>query len=168
MNSKYCKCPSCGSTRYENKDFILNGDSSYKMVFICRTCKRIWSEEKQLISNTNKYTMIWMGKLMLLHRLVYEKAHNITLDTYDVIHHLNRNRGDNRVSNLILMNKSSHTPKTHGIDNPFMVTCNKCGYKWMPRSNDTKYCPNCKTKYWNKYNKTTSNELQYENFIDLP
>lgn len=29
-------------------------------------------------------------------------------------------------------------------------TCLRCGHKWTPRKKQPKYCPKCKSPYWNK------------------
>lgn len=26
--------------------------------------------------------------------------------------------------------------------------CAKCGYKWLPRTEEPTQCPKCKTRYW--------------------
>jgi len=28
------------------------------------------------------------------------------------------------------------------------VKCKKCGYEWVPRVENPKECPNCKSRYW--------------------
>ncbi len=30
------------------------------------------------------------------------------------------------------------------------VTCLRCGHTWLPRSNDVRQCPGCKSALWNK------------------
>ena len=29
-----------------------------------------------------------------------------------------------------------------------IFTCAVCGYRWIPRTADPKYCPGCQTKKW--------------------
>lgn len=29
-------------------------------------------------------------------------------------------------------------------------TCRKCGYEWIPRKENIKVCPRCKSRDWNK------------------
>jgi len=28
------------------------------------------------------------------------------------------------------------------------LRCKKCGHTWIPRKEDVRYCPKCKTAYW--------------------
>ena len=30
------------------------------------------------------------------------------------------------------------------------IECKRCGYKWLPRKEDIRQCPKCKTAYWEK------------------
>lgn len=30
------------------------------------------------------------------------------------------------------------------------LTCLRCGHRWIPRQNDVRICPKCKTPYWDK------------------
>ncbi len=30
------------------------------------------------------------------------------------------------------------------------LKCLKCGKEWIPRTDDVRYCPKCKTAYWDK------------------
>ena len=34
-----------------------------------------------------------------------------------------------------------------------LLKCNQCKYKWYPRTNNPKQCPNCKRQDWNEENK---------------
>jgi len=38
-------------------------------------------------------------------------------------------------------------------------TCYRCGYKWIPRSEEMPVgCPRCKSPYWNRPKKSSGNE----------
>ena len=28
------------------------------------------------------------------------------------------------------------------------IECRRCGHEWIPRKNDVRQCPKCKTAYW--------------------
>ncbi len=49
------------------------------------------------------------------HRLVFEQAHGIRLKATDVVHHINGNRTDNRIDNLVMTTRSGHM-FIHGHD----------------------------------------------------
>jgi hypothetical protein len=48
------------------------------------------------------------NKLYLLHRIIYEKYHNIELKPYQDIDHINNIRDDNRICNLRLATRSQN------------------------------------------------------------
>jgi len=31
-----------------------------------------------------------------------------------------------------------------------LLECNRCGWVWPPRKSVVKWCPKCKSPYWNK------------------
>jgi len=62
------------------------------------------------------YVMIYTHDLKYSkaeHRYIYEKYSGETLNKYTVVHHINRNRSDNRFENLQAMTRSQHS-KLHG------------------------------------------------------
>lgn len=54
------------------------------------------------------------------HRLIMEKFIGRTLLKTEVVHHIDKNKSNNKIDNLRLMNKSEHAKlETNGINNPF-------------------------------------------------
>lgn len=43
-----------------------------------------------------------------VHRLVYEKHHGVSLTSKDIIHHIDGNKLNNNIDNLLLTNRSEH------------------------------------------------------------
>jgi len=40
------------------------------------------------------------------------------------------------------------------IDNherPRLLSCKKCNFSWIPRVDNPRSCPECKSRYWNKH-----------------
>jgi len=33
---------------------------------------------------------------------------------------------------------------------PKKLECKRCKYKWIPRKEEIRICPNCKSPYWDK------------------
>jgi len=55
----------------------------------------------------------------LLHRLIYEDHHKVTLSPQDEIHHIDRDTQNNSIDNLELLTKAEHSRKhMQGKDNP--------------------------------------------------
>jgi len=35
----------------------------------------------------------------------------------------------------------------------WVIKCKRCGYKWIPRTEKPKRCPNCSSRVWDKEDK---------------
>jgi len=62
------------------------------------------------------------------------------------------------------------------IRNLNILFCFRCGWKWIPRKNEIRQCPKCKSAYWDipkhikssiDKNETINNEEHKENKIKL-
>lgn len=145
------KCPKCGSTKYFLIASNLISDVEYEKRLRCRRCEWEWHERFSLLSEGNAYVYIWDNQKKIsipIHRWVWEQSNGRLLSAVEVIHHKNRNRSDNRRSNLALMDKYSH----HGKFNAIPI-CKRCGHSWYPRQPEVRICPKCKSPYWDKERK---------------
>lgn len=61
---------------------------------------------------------------VLEHRYVFEQYIGRLLNTNEIIHHINNNKKDNRIENLVLLNKVSHANQHHK-DRTFNTTRDK-------------------------------------------
>lgn len=68
------------------------------------------------------------GKLVLVHRYLYEKYHNITLKPDELINHKNHIRDDNRIENLEVV---SNQQNQQYRENALGVCWQKSKNKWM-------------------------------------
>ena len=73
------------------------------------------------------------SKTVMEHRLIYETTYDIHLPDNVVIHHINRNRADNRPENLIALSHEDHA-KLHQYDDSMKLDCDSkmsrtTGYK---------------------------------------
>ena len=127
---------------------LLNNDF-YSKTFKCRHCGYIYTLKYPLLTSINAYITFWYPPTkttISLHRWVWQEYHKCKLSPTEAIHHINRNRGDNRPNNLICMDKYDHNGDFHKVT----LTCQRCGHKWLPRAFQRKVCPKCKSPYWDK------------------
>ena len=142
------QCPKCGSPKYLLVGMRLLGDTSYEKQLKCRKCEWVWYDDQSLISKRNRYVYVWDNERKIsvpLHRWVWEQINGRSLSAIEVIHHNNRNKGDNRVPNLALMDRYSHNVQFNGG-----IQCKRCGHSWYPKGPEVRICPKCKSPYWDK------------------
>lgn len=90
---------------------ILNG---YRLIYL--------PEHNKAMSNKN-----WLG-YVYEHVVVAEKMIGRSIKENEVVHHLDLNRSNNRIENLIVLEKGQHT-KLHAWIDGGAVTINKTGEK---------------------------------------
>lgn len=72
--------------------------------------KRIWNKDKNNWTlNKPGYRVMYKGKGALLeHRIIIEKFIGRKLKPYEIIHHKNGIKDDNRIENLEIVNRNNH------------------------------------------------------------
>lgn len=149
MIDKRFACPKCECERYLVLSTQLLSDTEYGKHLKCRKCKYEWDEKLPLVSAGNKYAYVWDSDKKLsisLHRWVWEQSNGRSLSPIEVIHHRNRNKGDDRPANLALMDRYLHT----GAFDSKQLYCKRCGHRWYPRQSEVRTCPKCRSPYWDK------------------
>jgi len=87
------------------------------------------------------------------HRLVMEKYLGRFLDYDETIHHINRNRSDNRIENLELIDRAEHTHRFPAFRNGTVkFNCLQCG-KEVIRFKSQKVGNFCSQPCWYIYRK---------------
>ncbi len=83
------------------------------------------------------------------HRYVMEQYLGRKLERFEFVHHMNGDKKDNRIENLVIMNGHEHAI-IHNQIYPVYKTCVVCGKKYTPnktKRNRSKTCSNeCKIK----------------------
>ena len=102
-------CPKCGK-----KNYRIMALSVFIKIFLvkeveCSGCHFKWILNQYLCDprNEHRYIQPHKEKLIQLHRWIWEYF-NRKLESWEVIHHKNGKKGDNRYNNLVLMTTYSH------------------------------------------------------------
>jgi MinD superfamily P-loop ATPase len=129
-------CPKCGSNRKTRILKVVEKDNLFIVNRECSQCKHLFLEEKVIDRHTNRTGYVYMvfprmdahGNIYFRggqeHVFIWEKNFG-TLPVGFIVHHVNGNKTDNRIENLIAIPKSSHTPNTQ-YEALSMVTCPHC------------------------------------------
>ena len=127
------KCHECGKEREFTKSVINKGGGLYCSV----ECRRKHQGERMRGENhpnwkggrrecsKHKYVMIKnveTGEYEREHRMVVEESLGRKLETYELVHHMNGIKTDNRLENLMIVNSHTHYGE---------VVCPHCQNKFL-------------------------------------
>jgi hypothetical protein len=133
-------CLECGGPI--TADHIDHPDSKRRALkhnrFCCKTCSNRWNSRNRATTKyrrltTRGYVEVWKpahpmaqkSGYMMEHRLVMAEHLGRMLEPWEVVHHKNEDRTDNRIENLDLMTKSDHDRLPKPPPKPF--PCPHCG-----------------------------------------
>lgn len=110
----------------------------------------------------NPYKMVYVkGKYHPEHRLIMEKYLGRKLERWEHVHHINENKLDNRIENLVVMTIQEHVEHHHRIY-PRYYVCPVCGRKFERLSTKHGYVVTCSKKCmgdWFKKNSTSRKKI---------
>jgi uncharacterized C2H2 Zn-finger protein len=130
-------CPKCGSNRRIHIHLVREECNLFIVTRECPRCEHIFIEKKVIDKHTNGTGYIYMvfpridphGNIYFRggqeHVYVWEKSYGRLPKGY-IIHHINGDRQDNRLENLVAIPKSSHSPNIQ-YNQQQSVECPHCG-----------------------------------------
>ncbi len=119
---KNITCIVCGKIKYLSPS-VVSGSK-----FCSHKCQGKYYSGSRNARWKNGKTLNWAGYVLVdtngeqarEHRLLMEKYLGRELRSNEVVHHLNGKRDDNRIENLVIMDKREHDSEhTKGSKNPF-------------------------------------------------
>lgn len=83
------------------------------------------------------------GRTVLVHRLVYERAHGPIPPGW-VVHHIDHDKQNNDLTNLVAMSRADHSAH-HNDKHPRVKTCEICGKQYEPAPTKRERSKTCST-----------------------
>lgn len=77
------------------------------------------------------------GEETLLHRHIMEEHLGRKLSYNEVVHHINGNKRDNRIENLMVMTRAEHS-RLHQLKTPLIGICVICGKEFVRKPKNLK------------------------------
>lgn len=175
-------CQTCGTEFYVSAWQLENKDERRRPKFCSRKCKHVawrdrkmpWATPERNTTHAAGYVLVWApdhprahpkGKRVFEHILVAERMLGRVLEKGEQVHHKDRNKQNNDLSNLIVLTSEEHA-RLHSLTSPQMqsrkveIECWECGKRFKvspsrahsenPQAN-RKYCSlPCRHQSWGR------------------
>ena len=151
-NGKIVKCEIC------NKEFYLN---KYRLErtkhhFCSKNCYNKYEKPHRKEYTKSDYRIIRRnGKIISEHRYIVEKHIGRTLRRDEYVHHINGNKQDNRIENLVVMTPQKHN-ELHKTKLPKTKICKVCGKEFEPPVKHRRRNILCSKECWRIWQKKVS------------
>lgn len=127
MNSDAKTCETCGRIFSRPKRY---GISQFRKRKFCSTAC-VKRSLKPVIATPYRQTKI-DGRKINTHRLVMEKHAGRRLDRFELVHHVNGDKLDNRLENLKIVSPKEHAAEHGQQKYPLTWMCEVCGIEFTP------------------------------------
>lgn len=99
------KCPTCGKN-FEGKNSEIK--RAKNTIHCSKKCAGLEKKEKTMTTDGYWQISIGKGKHIKIHRWLMEQKIGRKLLSTEIVHHINFNKLDNRIKNLMILTRSEH------------------------------------------------------------
>lgn len=93
--------------------------------------------------NKYKYEYIGNRRMRLAHRCIMERYLGRPLKTSEMVHHINGDKSDNRISNLMIVDHKHHAVEHGRWKHPAIKLCAVCRKKFVPPATHRRRAQTC-------------------------